>query len=113
MAFDTVKLSLLNLSEMTSIHFLSRTGIEMEDSVTAGFGCGFAFARGFLVTLCSTHSREMVSDVSFRYLLIPFTIRTQETVLSRNRDSIMTSGETKLRFRAMDSLRERNTVEVS
>ena len=49
------------------------------------------FATGFAVTLCSTLSREMVSDVPVTYLLILFTIRTQESVLSRNRDSIMTS----------------------
>ena len=63
----------------------------MGDSVTGGFSCGLAFAKGFPVTLCSTLSREMVSDVSVTYLSIPFTIRTQEVVLSRNRDSIMIS----------------------
>ena len=56
----------------------------MGDSVTVGFGRRFAFATSFPVTLCS---REMVSDVSVTYLSIPFTIRTQETVLSfRYRD---------------------------
>ena len=40
----------------------------MGDSVTVGFGCGFAFATGFPVTLCLTLSREMVSDVSVTYL---------------------------------------------
>ena len=63
----------------------------MGDSVTIGIGRGFAFATGLPVTLCSTFSREMVSDVSVTYLSIPFTIRTQETVLSRNRDSTMIS----------------------
>ena len=62
-----------------SVHFLSRKGIEIGVNVTAGFSCGLAFATGFPVTLCSTFSREMVSDVSVTYLLIPFTIRTQET----------------------------------
>ena len=69
-----------------------------------GFGCGLAFETGFPVTslcskatglpvtsLCSKISRAMVSDVSVTYLSIPFTIRTQETVLSRNRDSIVIS----------------------
>ena len=58
----------------------------MGDSVTVGIRRGFAFATGFPVTLCSTFSREMVSDVPVTYLSIPFTIRTQETVLSRIRD---------------------------
>ena len=51
MAFDKVKQSWRNLSELMSIQFLSRTGIEMGDSVTVGFGCGFAFGTGFPVTL--------------------------------------------------------------
>ena len=39
----------------------------MGDSVTVGIGRGFDFATGFPVTLCSTFSREMVSDVSVTY----------------------------------------------
>ena len=65
---------------MISIQFLSLRGIEMGDSVTAGFSCRLAFASGFPVTLCSTPSSNMVSDVSVTYLLIPFTIRTHEAV---------------------------------
>ena len=53
--------------------------------MTTGFGRGLAFATGFPVTLCSTLSRELVSDVSVTYLSIPFTIRTQETVVSRKK----------------------------
>ena len=89
MASDTVRQSWRIQSGLKSIQFLSRTGIEMGDSVTVGIGRGFAFATGFPVTLCSELSREMVSDVSVTYLSIPFSIRTQETVLSRNRDSTM------------------------
>ena len=47
--------------------------------------------KGFPETLCSTFSRAMVSDVSVTFLLIPFTIRTQEAVPSRNKDSIKVS----------------------
>ena len=60
MTFDTIQQSLRNLSGLISIQFLSRTGIEMGDCVTVGFGRGFAFATGFPATLCSTFSREMV-----------------------------------------------------
>ena len=80
MNFDAVKQYWRNLSGLMSIHSLPRTGIEIGDSVTTGFGRGFAFATGFPVALCSTFSREMVSDVLVTHLLIPFTIRTQETV---------------------------------
>ena len=52
----------------------------MGASVTAGFGRGFAFATSCAETLCSTLSRELFFDVSVAYLLIPFTIRTQEAV---------------------------------
>ena len=78
MTFDTIQQSLRNLSGLISIQFLSRTGIEMGDCVTVGFGRGFAFATGFPATLCSTFSREMVSDVSVTYLSIPFTFRTHD-----------------------------------
>ena len=74
-----------------SIHFLARKGIETGDSVTTGFGRGFAFATGFPVAQCSTLSREMVSVVAVTFLSIPFTIRIPEAVPSRNRDSIMIS----------------------
>ena len=80
MAFDTAKQSGRNLSGLMSIQFLPRRGIEMGDSLTAGFYRGFAFATSFPVTLCSTLSSGMVSDVSVASLLIPFTIRTQEAV---------------------------------
>ena len=59
MAFDIVKRSWQNLSGFMSIR----------DSVAPSFGRGIAFATGFFVTLCSTFSREMVSDVSVTYLL--------------------------------------------
>ena len=59
----------------------------MGDSVTAGFRRAFAFATSFPATLRSTFSKEMVHDVSVTFLLIPFTIRTQEAVLpSPNRE---------------------------
>ena len=89
MAFDTAKQYSGNLSGLMSTHFLSRIGMETRNIVTAVFRCSLAFATSFPLTLCSTLSTEMVSDVSVTNLLIPFTIRTQETVL--NRDSIMTS----------------------
>ena len=88
MDFDTAKQSWRNFSRLTSIHVLSRRGIEMEDNVTASFSRGLALATGLPAALCTTFSREMVSDVSVTYLLIPFKIRTQEAVPSRNRDSI-------------------------
>ena len=40
----------------------------------------FAFATSLPEAVCSAFSREMVSDVSVTYLLIPFTIRTHEAV---------------------------------
>ena len=52
----------------------------MGDSVTVGFGCGFAFATSFPLALCSKFSKKMASDVSVTYLIIPFKIRTQEAV---------------------------------
>ena len=64
--FDIVKQPFGNLSGLMSIRFLSRTRIEMGDSVTLGFCCGFAFATGFPVTPCSTFSREVVYDVWVR-----------------------------------------------
>ena len=49
MALDTAKQSSRNLSGLTSIHVLSRRGIEMEDSVTVSRG--LALATGLPVTL--------------------------------------------------------------
>ena len=91
MNFDTAKQPSLNDAGLISIHFLSRRGIETGDCVTAGIGRGLAFATSFPVTLCSTFSREMVSDVSVTYLSIQLAIRTQESVLYPNMDSIMMS----------------------
>ena len=104
MTFDTAKQLWSKGCVSMTIHFLLRIGIETRDNVTGGFSCGMAFATGFpytslcskatgfpVTSSCSKISRATVSDVSVTYLLIPFTIRTQETVLSRNRDSIKTS----------------------
>ena len=54
-SFDNAEQSWQNLSGLVSIHFLSRTRIEMGDRVKTGFGRGFAFATSFSVTLCSTY----------------------------------------------------------
>ena len=56
-----------------------------------GVGRGVAFATGFPVLLSPTLATGISSDVAFMYWLIPFTIRTQEQVLSRNNYSIMIS----------------------
>ena len=64
--------------DLMSIHFLLRRRIEMDDSATASFSRGFALVTGFFVTLCSAFSRELVSDVSVTFLLIPFTIRNKK-----------------------------------
>ena len=37
-----------------STHFLSRTGIDTEDSITAGFSCGLALATSLPEALCSS-----------------------------------------------------------
>ena len=68
-----------------SVHFLSRTGKETEDSVTAGFSLGLALATSFPISLCSVFS--MTSVVSVTYVLTLFTMRTQEAVPSPNKDS--------------------------
>ena len=62
-----------------------------KSQVKVGAGRGLAFATGFLVLLLPTLALRISSDVSVKYLLIPFTIRTQEIVRSRNKDSIMIS----------------------
>ena len=77
MNFDTAEQPSSNGAGLMSFHFLARIGIEIGDNVTAGFGRDLAFAKGFPVPT------EISSDVSVTYLLIPFTTRTQETVLSR------------------------------
>ena len=58
---------------------------------SSGVGRGLAFATGFPVLLHSTLVTEISSDLSVTYLLIAFTTRTQETIRSRNKDSIMIS----------------------
>ena len=89
MAFDTVKQSWRNLSQLMSIQFLSRTRTEMGDNVTEGCGCGFAFATSFpctsVLNACNMNFFWRSGHVGRQ---IPFTIRTQETVLSRNKGSI-------------------------
>ena len=64
-------------------HFLSRTGIETEVNVTAGFCLGLAQAMGFTEGISSSFA---VGIDSVTYLSTPFTILTQEAVLSSNRD---------------------------
>ena len=72
-------------------HFLSRTGT-LIDEFTTDFGFGLAFATSFPVLMnSSTFSVGVSSVVSVAYLLIPFTMRTHETVRSLNNDSIMIS----------------------
>ena len=73
-----------NFQGLTSIHFLSCRGTETGVSVIVDFIRGLASAIGFPKTLCSSSS--MVSVVSVTYFSTPFTIRTQEAVLSWNRD---------------------------
>ena len=66
-----------------STHFLSRTGIETEVNVTAGFCLGLAYAMGFTEGISSSFA---VGIDSVTYLSTPFTILTQEAVLSSSRD---------------------------
>ena len=47
-SFDTAEQPSLNGAGSMSIQFLSRTGIEMGDSVTVSFGRGLAFATSSL-----------------------------------------------------------------
>ena len=79
----------------------------MVDSVTTGFGRGFAFATGFPVTLCSTFSREMVSDdQDFTYRNVLDEDRPSHPRLGRFscfRESTL-SLETLLHFEAMYTL---------
>ena len=65
--------------------------MEKRDNVKVSVGRDLAFATGFPVPLLSTLLPGIASDVSVTYLLIPFTMRTQETARSRNKDSIMIS----------------------
>ena len=70
-----------------SIHLLARIGT-LIDEFTTYFGFGSAFAKIFPVLMNnSTFSAGISSDVSVTYLLIPFTVRTHETVPSLNNDS--------------------------
>ena len=62
-----------------SVQFLSRTGIGTEDSVTAGFSRGLALAMGFSEAVSSYFA---VGIDSVTYSSTPFTILTQEAVLS-------------------------------
>ena len=62
-----------------SIHILSRTGTEIEVNVNAGFCLGLASAMGFLEAVFSSFA---VGIDSVTYSSTPFTILTQETVLS-------------------------------
>ena len=64
-----------------SIPFQER--IETEVNVTVGFCLGLASAMGFLEAVPSS---LVVSIDSVTYLSTPFTILTQEAVLSSNRD---------------------------
>ena len=86
--FDTSKQPWLYAPGLTSIHFRSRRGMETRDNVKASFGRGLTFATSFPVPLFSTLVTGISSDVSVTYLLIPFTMRTQETVLSPKKKRI-------------------------
>ena len=61
------------------------------DNVRVGVGGSLAFATSVPVPLSPTLATGISCDVSVTYLLSPFTIRTQETAWSRNKDSIMIS----------------------
>ena len=64
------------------IHFLSRTGIEIDVNVTVGFSLGLASAMVFLEAVFSS----FVAGInSVTYQSTPFAILTHETVLSCNR----------------------------
>ena len=72
----------------TSIYFLSRTGIETEVNVTVGFCLGLALA----MDLTNAMSSSSWVDIACRTnLSAPFTIRTQDTVWSPNKDGTWTS----------------------
>ena len=62
-----------------SIHIVSRTEIEIEDNVTVGFCLGLALAMGFPEAVFSSFA---VGIDSVTNLSTPFTILTQEAVLS-------------------------------
>ena len=61
------------------LSILARTGIETEDSVTAGFSRGLASATSLAEALCSS---SLVSIDSVTYSSSPPTIRTQAAVWS-------------------------------
>ena len=65
-----------------SIHFLARKGIETGDSVTTGFGRGFAFATGFPVAQCSTLSKGN-GFCRCGYIFCPFRSRFESQKLFR------------------------------
>ena len=65
-----------------SNHFLSRTKIETDVTVTVGFCLGLALAMGFLEAMSSSF---VVSIDSVTYLSSPLTILTQGTVVLKQR----------------------------
>ena len=86
MNFDTSEQLRSNGCGSVSIHFLSRIGT-LIDAFTTDFGFGLAFATSFPVLMnSSTFSVGISCDDSVTYLLIPFTMRTHETVRSLNND---------------------------
>ena len=89
--FDTSKQFWSNVTGSTSIHFRSLYGIDTEDKVEFDVCCGLALATGFPVLLSPILSTRVSSEISVTFWLIPFTILTQEQVLSPNRDSVMIS----------------------
>ena len=82
MNFDTSKQSWLNFAGSMSVHFRSRQGWDTRDNFKVGVGRNLTFTTSFLVPLFSTLATRLSCDFSVTYLLIPFTIRTQETVVS-------------------------------
>ena len=79
-AFDTSKHSWsCDRCVSMSIHILSRTGIEIEVNVNAGFCLGLASAMGFPEAVFSSFA---VGIDSVTYSSTPFTVLTLETVLS-------------------------------
>ena len=65
--------------------FFRKTGIETEVNFIVGFCLGLALAVGFPDPMSCSF---LVSIDSVTYVSTPFTIVTQETVLSSNRDGI-------------------------
>ena len=105
MNFDTSKRLWSNGCGSMSIHCLSRIGT-LIDEFTTDLGFGSALVTSFPVLMnCSTFSTGISLDVSVTYLLIPFTMRTHETVRSLNNSIMILMQKTsfvRIEFRIQD-----------